>query len=228
MKLNVSECTFMDVTLSKFRRFGRYSLHGTLLSHANSIKMLGVNVAHDLSWKTHTEYVRAKSAKLLGFVSRNMRGCSPPVKRQCYLTLIRPILSYGAPAWHPTTKDNVNKLQLIQNRASRFIYGKNGTHELDNRVMSHTALLSYLDILFFYKARSGLIDSSVTDVVTVGRVIRGQDGVCRLIPPKVRTSMYQHGFVYRSCNIWNDLPPVVKLADGDKFKIELKQHFLSN
>jgi hypothetical protein len=113
MRLNVAKCSFMDVTLSKFRRFGRYMIGNTLIPYTNNIKLLGLNIAHNHSWNNHTETVRAKSAKLIGFVSRNLRGCSPKVEQQAFITLIRPIMSFGAPTWHPTTHGNIYKLQML-------------------------------------------------------------------------------------------------------------------
>ena len=177
MKLNAAKCSFMDITLSNFRRFGRYSINNLPLAHTDHVKLLGLNISYNLSWNFHTESVRSKSAKLIAFVSRNLKGCTRKVKQQSYLTLIRPILTYGAPAWHPTTKENVHKIQLLQNRVSRFIYGKDCTHELDGKILSHNLHLNFLDLLYFYKCRNNLIDSNVTSAVVEGRPFRGQDMV---------------------------------------------------
>jgi hypothetical protein len=214
----------MDVTVSKFRRFGRYMIGYTLIPHTNNIKLLGLNIAHNLSWKYHTETVRAKSAKLIGFVSRNLRGCSPKVKQQAFITLIRPIMSFGAPAWHPTTHGNIYKLQMLQNRASRFIFGKHSSHELDDHVLSYNTYLLLVDLLYFYKVHYGFIDSHVLNAVREGRPIRGQEGVSRLIPPKARTKMYQQGFVYRCTLAWNELPSDVKTANVSAIKSSLKSY----
>jgi hypothetical protein len=142
MKINVSKCAFKNITLSKFRRFGRYSIGAQLIANTVNIKLLGLHIAYSLSWNFHSESVRSSVAKLLGFVNRNLKGCSPNVKQQSYLTLIRPILVFGAPVRHPTSQKNVNKFQLLQDRASRFIYGKTYTHKLDEIVMSHDEYLN--------------------------------------------------------------------------------------
>ena len=228
MNMNARKCKFMDVTLSKLRRFGRYSIDNTLVPHADYVKLLGVYVAYDMSWNRHVEYIRSKCAKLLGFVNRNIKDCKPAVLCQTYQSLIRPIMMHGTPGWHPTTKDNISKLQRIQNRASRSIFGKRCSHELDNRIMSVNHYINYTDLLYFYKCRNGLIDSSITQVVVTGRAFRGQEGVYRLIPPKVRTTMYQRGFLYRSVSLWNELPPEIKLAHGGVFKKALEQFCLSS
>jgi hypothetical protein len=79
---------FMDITLSKFRRYGLYSVDGRLIPHADYMKMLGVYVAFNLSWN-YVEFIRAKCARLLGFIYRTMKGCRPHVLCQTYQSLIR-------------------------------------------------------------------------------------------------------------------------------------------
>ena len=156
-----------------------------------------------------------------------MKECTPRVKCQAYKCLIRPILMHATPGWHPTTKENLLKLQRIQNRASRFIYGKNCTHELDKTILSVKNYHEFVDTWYFFQCRSNLIDSHVTDNVRTGRPVRGGNGICRLIPPFARTSQYQSGFVFRSVSLWNELPANIKLADARCMKSSLYNHYLS-
>jgi hypothetical protein len=126
-------------------------------------------------------------------VNRNLKGCNPSVLCQIYQALFRPIMAHGAPGWHPKTKDNINKFQWIQNRASRFIFGKCCSHELDTRIMSVKQYLIYTDLWYFYKCRNDFLDCNITQAVGTVRPIRGQDGV-RLIPLRVRTTYVPEGF----------------------------------
>jgi hypothetical protein len=111
MRFNETKCVFIDVTLSKFRRFGRYFLIDFAIPHAEYVKILGVFVAFDLSWNHHVEYIRAKCARLLRCIHRNMKECTPRVKSQYFQTLVRPVMFHGIPGCHPTTIQNSMKLQ---------------------------------------------------------------------------------------------------------------------
>jgi hypothetical protein len=73
IKLNAIKCKFMDITLSSLRRFGKYYINGVAVVHANCIKMLGVYIPFNLPWNYHADHIRAKAAKLLWFVIRNLR-----------------------------------------------------------------------------------------------------------------------------------------------------------
>jgi hypothetical protein len=57
--------------------------------------------------------------------------------------------------------------------------------------------------------------------VMVGREIRGQPGVLRLIPPKVRTTARVNGYVYRTVKNYNSLPITLKNCDIGQFKDQL-------
>jgi len=58
------------------------------------------------------------------FAKRNLKGCTPRVKRMGYLTMVKQILFYGIPAIHPESKGNIKKFEGVQKRGQRFIYGK--------------------------------------------------------------------------------------------------------
>jgi hypothetical protein len=67
----------MDIILSSLRRYGKYYINGAAVEYANCIKKLGVYIAFNLSWNYNVDHIKAKAAKLLWFVNRNMRVCKP-------------------------------------------------------------------------------------------------------------------------------------------------------
>jgi hypothetical protein len=93
-------------------------------------------------------------------------------------------MTHAFPDWHPTTNQNVLMLQRIQNKTSRFAFGKTSTHVLDSKILSVKDHLDNIDLLYFHKRIHHLIDCDIIDGVRTGRQIRGEpDGVYRLIPP---------------------------------------------
>ena len=98
-----------------------YYIHEKELTQTNDVKYLGVLINEKLSWTPHVNEVIKKSNKTLGFIKRNFNKCNRDIKLKCYLTLVRPVLEYASSVWDPSTKENIDKLEQIQKRASRFI-----------------------------------------------------------------------------------------------------------
>jgi hypothetical protein len=72
-----------------------------------------------------------------------------------------------------------------------------------------------------------LTDIDITSSVFTGGTIRGEEVALRLIPPKVRTNMYQRGFLYRSIQSWNGVPTAIKIAEDNMF-VTLLKNYCSN
>jgi hypothetical protein len=101
-----------------------------------------------------------------------------------YQCLIRLILMFTTLVWQPTTKENILKLQKIQNRTSRFIFGKTHTQELTIIFCMLKTFTILLMFGIFFQCRSDLIDSRVIDVVRIGRPIRDEIITSRFLPSK--------------------------------------------
>ena len=58
-----------------------YTLHGETLEVVTSARYLGVDIADDLSWKTHVTRITNNANKSLGFVRRNLKSNKEDIKR---------------------------------------------------------------------------------------------------------------------------------------------------
>jgi hypothetical protein len=227
MELNLGKCKSMDITFSDPLQHP-YTIDGVVLPYCKSEKLLGVTISSDLKWNAHVDAVRAKGARTLGFVSRMMRGCSSRVRRTAYLALVRPVLLYGTPAWHPTTQENLLKLERLHRKGLRFVYGAVLPAPSASKILPLSSHLQFNDMNYVSGALSGKVRSDVLSEVVTGRVIRGQGDVRRLIPPHARTTARQCGFVYRAVSSWNELPGWLKSAPPDKFKGHYKTYLLAD
>jgi hypothetical protein len=193
------------------------------LEYVDQQWFLGVQITSDLRCQAHTEEVRGKAAKNLGFVQRNLRGCKQKVKKTAYLSLVKPIMTYGLPAWHPSTKENTNKLERVQKRALHFIHGRHLPPSCKTDIMPIDMHLKYTDLLFFKRCSSGAIDFDARARIIQGRTLRGDNAQHpRLQPPPVRTAFGQKAFSFRVVKPWNDLPPALKECDDKNFPSECK------
>ncbi|CAB3388086.1 Hypothetical predicted protein [Cloeon dipterum] len=142
-----------------------------------------------------------------------------------YLTLVKPKLFFGTPAWHPWTKANIGKLARTQNRALHFIHGRHVPPLEKQNMLSVPAQLVYNDLLFFKKSLCGLTDYDAMARITEGRVHRGDDPLHpRLQQPPARTELGQSVFDFRVVGFWNAAPPALKDCSAAQFPLKCKAY----
>ena len=86
------------------------------------------------------------------------------VKSKAYVTLVRPQLEYASFAWNPCTKRNINKIEMVQHRAARFVlhdYSRLShvtpmINQLRWDALEQRRLLSQ-SVTMFYKIQQGLM-----------------------------------------------------------------------
>jgi len=95
MKINPSK--------SKAVRCTRYrvkdpldSLANTFIPEASSCKYLGIILRSDLSWADQVNYTVKRAWKAIHFTMRILKKGNSNTKRLAYMSLVRPILEYGA------------------------------------------------------------------------------------------------------------------------------------
>ncbi|CAB3387418.1 Hypothetical predicted protein [Cloeon dipterum] len=228
MQLNAKKCVVMDVTRARLPCNPRYTIGGVTLQYVATQRLLGVHLSRDLRWNHHVDVQRKKALQTLGFAARNLRGCTLRVKRIAYLSLVKPKLFYGSPAWHPSTKTNTEKMIRVQNRALHFIHGRRIPPPIQQNFLSVPAQLVYNDLLFFKKCLAGVTDYDAMARITQGRVHRGDDPLHpRLQQPPARTDLGKNVFDFRVVKEWNDMPPALKDCSAAQFPSTCKAYVIS-
>ena len=99
------------------------------ITHKNDLSLpiytLGTSLSSDLSWSEHVNVTIDKANKLLGLVHKTAGSSNPGGFSTLYKSLVRPVLDYAAPVWHPYLPKDVLALEKVQRRASRPALGQN-------------------------------------------------------------------------------------------------------
>ena len=66
-------------------------------------------------------HVYGKAMKLIGFLNRNLRTCSKELKELSYKQFVLPVLDYASTILDPYHQNQINKLEMIQHRAARYV-----------------------------------------------------------------------------------------------------------
>ena len=123
MSFNAKKCIVIRI-LPKNKKLipTSYKLHGHTLENVDASKYLGVTINKDLTWDRHIDNIVGKGNRTLGFIRRNLRDCTKPVKAAAYTTIVRPTLEYACTVWDPTTQKHIKNIEQVQKRAARFAH----------------------------------------------------------------------------------------------------------
>ena len=96
--------------------------NGTIIKPSTVLRWLGVFFDRKLIFKANVDKKIASASRVLQMASRlktSERGLSSQHFRQLYTTCVLPMLDFGAETWFRGQKGYINKLQILQNTASR-------------------------------------------------------------------------------------------------------------
>ena len=225
MDFHPAKCQTIHITRSRNPIHTTYSLYNQALEMVNSVKYLGINISADLRWNKHVDATRGAASATLGFLRRNLRISSQPVKTRAYQSYVRPKLEYASTVWDPHTKSNISKIEMVQRQSARWVLGR-----FHNR-SSVTDMLSLLDwrtlemrradsrLMRLYKMRHGLVALDTTQYLQRPSGASASAHPHRYIRPPVANQLQANSFYPRSIAQWNALPADVALAPSlDTFK----------
>ena len=215
MEFHPEKCQVIPITRNRNVIHNTYTLNGHTLSTTSNTKYLGVNLSSDLRWNNHIDNITTKANRTLSFVRRNIKISSPRLRTQAYFSLVRPLLEYASPVWDPYTQDNINKIEMIQRRAARYV--KNNY----DRTASVTSMLEDLNwrsladrrtdarLSLFYKIVNGLVKVSPEKSLTqLSRPSRLHHNLTYQIPHS-SSDYHLNSFFPKTIRTWNNLPSEV-------------------
>lgn len=215
MEFNPSKCQVIHVTKRKHPIPTQYYLHGVHLESVSSAKYLGVDISNNLTWDEHINRSTKKANQTLGFLRRNIKVRSEPIKSIAYQTLVRPQLEYASEIWSPHTQIQIDQVESVQRRAARWIktdYGRTSSvtdmlHSIQLRQLELRRIDARLSL--FYKIHHNLVAIPINDYLTpMTRSARHSHTLCyRLIT--ATKDYYKFSYFPRTVFHWNQLPPNV-------------------
>lgn len=239
MSLNANKSSHLLVSKAHNPIKSSYNIDDVTIPTISNVKTLGLNISSDMKWNLQTDYVCAKAFKILGMLRRSLSGSRRVAMRSAYLSLVRPLILYATPAWHPITDANLKKLERVQSVATSLILGRdsyklvNGIkHRINSdarnimcNIPSITDVLFRHDVVFLHKCIMGEADLQVfsDSRITIRHKpsnLRGGDST-KLVVPRVTAAYYNNSCIPRSVNNYNSLSDSVKNLSVAHFKSAL-------
>ena len=138
MAFHPDKCSTIRISRSKKPITTDYTLNGHTLTTEDYTKYLGVELQSTFSWNRHIDQTVKKASSMVGFLRRNLRVSSEATKTSAYYYYVRPLLEYFSTVWSPYTKGYIQKIEMVQRRAARYV---------TNRYYNTRSVTSMLDHL---------------------------------------------------------------------------------
>ena len=162
LRFHPDKCEVLCITNARDFTSYPYKLSGCTLQSVSEMVDLGVSLTSNLSWNTQTHNVVNKANKIVGFLKRNVGPGNKEVFSRLYKALVIPILEYAVPLWSPYLQKNIDALERVQRRASKYalpISSGDSPYEERLTMLGWSSLQSrrsYLSLLECYKTIHGL------------------------------------------------------------------------
>ena len=118
---------FLNANKTKTILFGSkrkiciHYINDNVLDSVESMKYLGVTLDKNLTWSLHVKEVVKKVSGTIAYIRRIRNYISRKNLITLYYSLILPHLNYCNSVWGNTSKQNLTKLQKLQNRYARLV-----------------------------------------------------------------------------------------------------------
>ena len=228
MEFNRDKCKVMHVGPNnpKFDYFLEgHKLEGTVLE-----RDLGVMISDDLKFKHHVEITCKRANRVLGLIARSFSDRSPETIISLYKSLVRPLLEYAVQFWSPFHKNEMEKIERVQRRATKLIPSvRNMTYE--NRLLKLNLFsMEYRrkrgDLIELYKMLNGFSHVDVPLLFTFITDSRNRGHNKKLLLQSVRTDKFKFSFANRVLKDWNSLPSsVAEAVSVNSFKAKIDEYF---
>ena len=212
MDFNAKKCKVLRVARIRSIDDRDYYLGGIKLDRVDVEKDLGILVSNNLSWNNHVDVISSKAQKMLNVLYRTCKDINDiRTKKLLYIAWVGSRLEYASVVWSPHTKRNINNLEQVQRRATRFIIGRDYS-EYKRLSKLNLLPLEYRreinDLVFFFKCLKNVCKLNILDYVSFRSCTKPLRNVDHLTldVPFSRTDVFKNSFFARICHLWNDLP----------------------
>ena len=198
--------------------------HNTLheLTPTTSERDLGITISADAKWHNHASTIASKANSVLGWFKSSFMSREPELWKKLYSTYIRPHLEFAAPAWNLYSKQDIDRVEKVQRRATKVSHNlKQFSYEKRLELLGLTKLEDRRrrgDCIQKYKLDTQLETVEWTNPPLIIEPMRGH-------PARLRRELVHsceqrhHFFTNRIVSQWNGLPrSAVASTSTNQFK----------
>ena len=196
----------------------QYRFGDSSLKVSTKEKDLGVFIDQNMKFSSQINAAVSSANATLGMIRRTVKSRSKNVIIKLYKSLVRPKLEYCVQVWRPYLKKDIDKIERVQQRATKMIKNcKNLSYEDRLRKTELTTLEDRRtrgDLIEAFKMMKGFSKVKFSDYFDIATCSRTRRHRYKLIKLRSKSNVRQNYFSQRIVNTWNNLPEEVLAAES--------------
>lgn len=217
LTLNINKSNFINFCTrqNRFQSPSSISFNNGKIFKIEKVKYLGLIIDQHLSWVDHINYICSKVSPMIGIISKLRHFLPKPILLNIYYSFIHCRFEYLALNWGATYKLHLYRLQVLQNRALKFIFNKDwlfNTLDLYKNV-SKTIIPIYSIYLFqLYTFIFKVLNNKIYNNLCLSQFNHNYNTRNRnnLILPLINTNFGKFSISFSGPKLYNNLPKYIK------------------
>ena len=189
-------------------------------------KDLGILYSHNLTWTEHYKLITVKAYNTLGLLRRIFKTNNIQAKKHLYISLMRSQLLYCSQLWRPQLIRDIQNLERIQCRATKFILNNYDLSYRQRLEQLHLLPLMYTyelnDLMFFIKTLK--FPSTHFDISEYLQFVDHNTrsaSTHKLSHHRIKSSSYHTSYFNRIIRLWNSIPVIDLTLSLDTIKTQI-------
>ena len=206
-----------------------YHMNDRILVNKNELKDLGILIDEHLKFKNHITEKINKANQIMNLIRRTFTYVDKDNFIILYKSLVRPHIEYGNVVWYPFLKADINAIENMQRRATRYV-PEVSTLEYGARLVKlDLPTLAYRrfrgSMIETYKILNNLYDEQCANLFFEMKETNTRGHSFSIKTKYSRSNVRRNFFSVRVPNLWNSLPAlVVEATSLNIFKNRLDNH----
>ena len=195
------------------------SLGGVDIAFVQKIDVLGVYIDGKLNFNEHVHRICSKASAQISALQRLTGLVDYPSRKAIYTSFISSNFNYCPLVWFFTSRESINKIDKIQERALRFVL-KDHTSNYKNLLLksgfdSFRIYAVKSLVIELFKILEGMTPNYLSELFGKADTPYDTRDKFKLIQPLKRTTTYGlRSFQYYGAHVWNMLPVNIKAAQS--------------
>ena len=198
-----------------------FSINQQQIQSVKKFKDLGVFISEDLKWSKHINYITRNASNSLYHIMKVFNSKNIWILLKLYNTYVRPKLECNTSVWSPYLKQDINKIEKVQQKFTKFAMQKcnipftnynDRLTKLNIKSLYHRRII--FDLIQFYKIINGVSDINFNDYFTFKSHQYNLRRNSRQVQSNFnfKNQKFDQCFFLRIVKYWNALPEDVVVA----------------